>query len=150
LVVLDRAEVWVQIIELNDSEWQWLSAHLQVAHSLAEAYAGVSSPSPMTAELLDAAWNAWVPHSGDDPEMANTIVIATGAALGQFLVDADGFRWVVASDEHGSEMAIIALEGTADVIVYPMNLVARRYEARTQGFILPLLNGIRDQLASLG
>jgi Domain of unknown function (DUF3806) len=139
----------VQISELNDSEREWLGAHLRVAKSVADAYAGADAESPLTPALLDAAWNAWIPTAAQDPEMANTIVNAIGAAFGQFLADSDGFRWVVASDEHGTEMAIIALEGTADVILYPMNLVAKRYESGEQGFILPVLEQIRNQVSNL-
>jgi hypothetical protein len=69
--------------------------------------------------------------------MANAIVNATGAAFGQLLVNTAGFRWVVVSDEHGTEMAIIALEGTADVVVYPMNLVAKRYETKERASSFP-------------
>lgn len=140
----------MQISELNDSERGWLGAHLKVAQSLADASAGAAAPSPLTPALLDAVWNAWIPTAAQDPESVNTIINAIGAAFGQFLVDSDGFRWVVASDEHGTEMAVIALEGTADVVLYPMNLVAKRYETGTEGFILPLLEQIRNQVSRLG
>lgn len=140
----------MQISELNDSERAWLQAHLQVAHTLVETYAPHPSRAPTSPESLDAAWNAWIASPDRDPEMANTIVNATGAAFGQSLVDTAGFRWVVATDEHGTEMAIIALEGTADVVVYPMNLVAKRYETEEQGFILPLFARVRDQVSKAG
>lgn len=133
-----------RISELNDSERAWLEAQLQVARALVETYAPAA---PMTPERLDRAWNVWLSSPDRDGEMANAIVNGTGAAFGQFLVDAAGFRWVVASDEHGTEMAILALEGTADVLVHPMNLVAKRYAANERGFLLPVLAGIRAEVA---
>jgi hypothetical protein len=136
----------VKISELNDSERSWLAAHLEVARTFVETYAAPPSRGSMTPEALDAAWSAWIPAAAGEPDMANTIVNATGAAFGQFLVDTAGFRWVVAADADGTEMAVIALEGTADVIVYPMNLVAKRYATREAGFIRPLLEGIRQQV----
>lgn len=139
----------MQISELNDSERAWLEAHMDVACTLVGTYAAVRSPASLSPENLDFAWNAWISDAADEVEMAETIVNATGAALGQFLVDTAGFRWVVAADEHGSEMAVIALEGTADVVVYPMNLVAKRYESKERGFIPPLLQRIRDQVSNL-
>ena len=139
----------MQISELNDSERAWLEAHVNVAGILVETYAAARSRAPLTPESLDIAWSAWISGASDDVEMANTIVNARGAAFGQFLVDSAGFRWVVATDERGTEMAVVALEGTADVVVYPMNLVAKRYEAKERGFIPQLLERIRDQVSSL-
>jgi hypothetical protein len=139
----------VQISELNDSERAWLQAHMRVANTLVETYAAARSRASLTPESLDRAWNTWISGASDDVEMVNTIVNATGAAFGQFLVDGAGFRWVVAADDHGTEMAVIALEGTADVVVYPMNLVAKRYESKERGFIPALLQRIRDQVTSL-
>lgn len=137
----------MQISELNDSERAWLKAQLQLAYTLVETYGTHSSQGTIGPESLDVAWNAWISSSAQESEMANALVNATGSAFGQFLVNTAGLRWVVATDEHGTEMAIIAFEGTADVIVYPMNLVAKRYETKEQGFILPLLEGIRDQVS---
>jgi hypothetical protein len=139
----------MQTSELNDSERAWLQAHLQVAHTFVQSYAPHLARPELTPEGLDAAWNAWIPTSAQEPEMANAIVNATGAAFGQFLVDTAGFRWVVASDEHGTEMAVIALEGKADVTVFPMNLVAKRYEAGEKSFIPPLIERIREQVSSI-
>ncbi len=140
----------VQVSELNDSERSWLEAHLQVARTFVETYAVAPSVGPsrrsLTPETLDAAWNAWIPAAAAEPDMANTIVNATGAAFGQFLVDTAGFRWVVATDAYGTEMAVIALEGKSDVVVHPMNLVAKRYETKETGFIRPVLEGIRRQV----
>ena len=132
------------ISELNDSERDWLQAHIQVARSFVETF--VPPQKALTPESLEAAWSAWLPTALDDPEMANTIVNATGAAFGQFLVDTAGFRWVVASDADGTEMAVIALEGTSDVLVYPMNLVGKRYGTKETAFIRPVLAGIRKQV----
>jgi hypothetical protein len=139
----------VQISELNDSERSWLQAHLEVARTFVGMYAVDPRPASLTPETLDAAWSAWIPSAADQPEVANTIVNAAGAAIGQFLVDTAGFRWVVATDEGGAEMAVIALEGTADAIVYPMNMVAKRYETKETRFVHALIEGIRDRVAGV-
>ena len=70
------------ISELNDAERSWLEAHLQVARSFVETYATDASRGTLTPETLDAAWSAWIPTALDQPDMANTIVNATGAAFG--------------------------------------------------------------------
>jgi Domain of unknown function (DUF3806) len=50
---------------------------------------------------------------------------------------------VVVSDEHGTEMAVHREAG--DVLVFPANLVAKRWETRHTGFLRPLY----DQVAEL-
>ena len=136
----------VSIAELNSSEREWLAAHLQVARSFVEAYAADPAQKALTPDTLDAAWSTWLPTAADQPDVVNTIINATGAALGQFLVDTAGFRWVVASDADGTEMAVTALQGTADALVYPMNLVGKRYATRETGFIVPVLSAIQRQI----
>jgi len=43
-------------------------------------------------------------------------------------------------------MAAIALEGTSDVLVHPMNLVGKRYATKETGFIPPILACIMQQV----
>lgn len=137
----------MQIEELNASERDWLQAHLQLAQTLVETFAAPLARNALSPEGVDAAWNAWIASPDADPELANSIVIAVGAAFGQFLVDRTGFRWVVASDPQGSEMALVADEGGADAVVYPLNLVAKRYETKQRDFLLPLLEGIEREIS---
>jgi hypothetical protein len=72
------------------------------------------------------------------------MVHVVGLAFGQRLVDDLGMRWVVASDEYGTEMAVHHPLG--DTLVYPANLVAKRWESRETGFLRPLYDGVRARL----
>ena len=89
------------ISDLNDAERSWLEAHLQVARSFVETYATDASRGTLTPETLDAAWSAWIPTALDQPDMANTIVNATGAA--------SSLRFSPASESRSARLAPSAI-----------------------------------------
>ena len=76
----------------------------------------------------------------------NGTINIIGVQFGQFLVDAVGFRWVVASDKQGTDLAILALPGQGDVLVYPANFVAKRWERRETDFLARSFDAIREQV----
>jgi hypothetical protein len=57
---------------------------------------------------------------------------AFGIALGQHLVEHLGLEWMIAEDDQGSEIAVWGRAG--DVLVFPPNLVAKRYVDRIPEF----------------
>lgn len=67
--------------------------------------------------------------------MINAIINYVGIAFGQRLVDGIGLKWVVATDQHGSELAVYGLPGRGDVLVYPANFVAKRWERKETNFL---------------
>jgi hypothetical protein len=81
---------------------------------------------------------SWERH---DP---NHIINAVGIAIGEHLVAALDLRWVVASDDYGTELAVHGEPGS--VIVYPANLVAKRFESRTARFIAPLVRQMVEDI----
>jgi hypothetical protein len=81
-----------------------------------------------------AAWlGEWLEQPEQDREDPNPFINAIGSAFGQALVDALGLEWAVVSDEHGTEIAVHGQPG--DILVFPPNLVAKRFARRaTRGF----------------
>ena len=70
--------------------------------------------------------------------------------LGQALVDAmNDFHWVNATDENGTALAVHGLPGSADLLIYPADVVARRYEQRTQAFLRIAYDEIVDHAQQL-
>jgi hypothetical protein len=65
-----------------------------------------------------------------------------GIAFGQVLVDKVGLQWVVATDEYGTEFAVHGLPNRGDVLVYPANFVAKRWERRESNFLEDALQRI--------
>jgi Domain of unknown function (DUF3806) len=127
------------ISEPNEAELAWVREYVDATAGFAEQF-GVAEGRPGVDEL-DALWAAWLPNAA--PEDANAVVHMIGFSFGQHLVDDFGLRWVVVSDEHGTEMAVHREAG--DVLVFPANLVAKRWETRHTGFLRPLY----DQVAAL-
>jgi hypothetical protein len=125
----------------NEAEQKWIAANLRVSRSFANAYAGhqVADGVPPV-EILDRAWTAWLGQWDAQPEGSredpNPIVNAVGIAFGQHLVNALGLEWAVVTDQYGTEMAVHGNPG--NIVVFPANLVAKRFESRTTGFIVPL------------
>jgi uncharacterized protein DUF3806 len=74
--------------------------------------------SPLAA--LDRAFAAWLPSEPAAAEI-NAIINCVAIAFGQALVDKAGLQWVVATDEHGAELAVHGLPNRGDVLVYPAN-----------------------------
>jgi Domain of unknown function (DUF3806) len=72
------------------------------------------------------------PTEGD---VINGTINAVGMAFGQTLVDGLGMQWIIATDNQGSEIAVYGLPGSADVLVYPANFVAKRWERREVNFL---------------
>jgi hypothetical protein len=127
---------------LSDSERSWLDANMRVACSFVKLYAGLvhveGVPAP---EALDRAWTAWIAQwdatAAEGREDPNPIVNAVGVALGQHLVDSLALTWAVATDPYGTELAVHGDPG--NVVVFPTNLVGKRFANRTTGFIAPLI-----------
>jgi hypothetical protein len=129
--------------EITPAGSAWIAERLSEASRLC----AVASVRSLTPELLDAAWTAGLPAaaSGDPNELINAI----GIAFGQILVDRLGFRWVIATDDYGADLAVVAAEGKGDVLVYPANFVAKRFENRRTGFLAESVQFIAADLRSI-
>ncbi len=127
-----------KIEQLTDAEREWIRQQIEIAQGFVEVTLGVSGSELPEPEDLDRAFNAWLPNH--DPTEANAIVNCVGVALGQHVVDRTGLEWVIASDNYGTELAIYGLPGKGDVLVYPQNLVAKRYEKQSGPFVVDIIN----------
>jgi hypothetical protein len=101
-----------------------------MAHKYGDDPEGLPCP---TLAALDTVWTTFggaLRESGDDP---NAIINMIGLAFGQVLVDRLGLAWVVATDEHGTEIALHGELG--DLLVYPTNLVGKRWASGEDKFL---------------
>jgi hypothetical protein len=132
-----------RIEALGDGERKWIEAHLRIARSFVGAYAGIQPTEELpTPEDLDDAWAAWLPQW--ERLDANAVINAVGMAFGEHLIAALNLQWVVATDEHGTELAVHG--EPCNVLFYPANFVAKRFESRTTNFIAPLLKQIVEDI----
>jgi hypothetical protein len=140
-----------QIDAPTEAELAWVESNLGVARALAAAYTGGEQEALPDVQLLDeiyAAWRAeWLQQASGERDDPNVYINAIGLAFGQALVDELGLHWAVVSDEHGTEIAVHGQPG--DILVFPPNLVAKRFETGETGFLAPVFNEIVERVRSL-
>jgi hypothetical protein len=132
--MIGRAMGMQKIDLINDKEEAWIKAQLDSASKFVEGFSPNDSGQPLTLAALDRAFTAWVASGPSDTNLVNAIINYTGIAFGQALVDGIGLRWVIATDEQGSDLAVHGLPEAGDVLVYPANFVAKRWERRETAF----------------
>jgi Domain of unknown function (DUF3806) len=134
---------------LTDGERGWIAQQLEGARKFVAAICPADAGQPVTLEALDRAFAAWLPQAGEDATHINAAIKVVGVQFGQFLVDRAGFEWTIAADAQGTDLAVRALPGRGDVLVYPANFVAKRWERRESNFLTTSLAAIREQVAAV-
>ena len=56
---------------------------------------------------------------------------------------------VIATDEHGTELAVYGLPNRGDVLVYPANFVAKRWEQRETNFLEEAYRRIAEDVRAI-
>ena len=130
--------------DLNPGEVAWLADQLARAIEFAGGKAGGELP---TLAQFDAAFTSFVETDPAGNERANAIVLLLGAALGTHLVRTLGFEWVIATDEYGPDLAVVARRGRGDITLFPSNFVAKRWERRETGFLAAVPGQVSETLA---
>jgi hypothetical protein len=120
---------------LKQAEREWIATQLENAAQLVASFAPEDAGGPITLKSLDRTWEAWLATSPTEVEEINGVINCIGVQFGQILVDKAGFEWTIASDEAGTDLAVRALPNRADVLMYPANFVAKRWESRETGFL---------------
>ena len=135
--------------ELTDKERDWVSAHLEALPLFIEAYSPSDKGQPVSIGVLDRAFAAWLAQDIQDSTLVNGVINTVGIRFGQFLVDGAGFQWVIATQHNHSDLAILALPGRGDALVYPANFVAKRWERRKSNFMAAAFDDIQRQVSAL-
>jgi hypothetical protein len=131
---------------LTDGERNWIANQLEKARMFFDAMSPNDKTNPLTLEALDRAWASWLSLGITDNEQVNATINAVGIQFGQHLVDEAGFAWTVATDSYGTELAVLALPGAGDVLVYPANFVAKRWERKESHFLRSGFDALRQQV----
>ncbi len=134
---------------LTEAERNWVAQQLEGARLFIAAMSPADAGRPVTLEALDRAFAAWLPQAGDDVTRINATINVVGTQFGEFLVDRAGFEWTIAADDQGTDLAVRALPGRGDVLVYPANFVAKRSERRESNFLAAAFQAIREQVAAI-
>jgi hypothetical protein len=139
-----------QISDLTDKERDWVATQIDAALLLVEAYSPADAGEPFTIGALDRAYAAWSATQETDNQLVNATINCTGIAFGQFLVEGVGLKWVIATDQEGSDLAVYGLPGSGDVLVYPANFVAKRWNRRETNFLEEAYRRIAQQVQAIG
>ena len=123
-----------EISELTEKEKEWLALQLHVASAFVKTFSPRDAGRPVSLAALDRAFAAWMATQPTESDVINGTINRVGVAFGQTLVEGLGMQWIIATDDQGSEMAVYGLPGSADVLVYPANFVAKRWERREVNF----------------
>jgi hypothetical protein len=134
---------------LTQAETLWLNQQLSAAEALTAVHCPEAAGQPLSPAILDRVWAAWVASGPSTPDAVNAGINAIGIAFGAQLVQQSGFSWVIASDEWGTDLAVLALPGTADVLVHPAHFVAKRWEGRETGFLQSAFQDINRRVTTL-
>jgi hypothetical protein len=118
-----------RIEELSASETAWVEGNLTV---LANAEVQPGDVAALGA-LYDAQLTSWLAAPTEERSDPNPLINLIGLGLGEYLRRECGMRWVLATDGHGFEIAIHREPG--NVILYPTNIVAKRWVAQERGII---------------
>src|SRR5215469_1561875 len=132
-----------KIDALNESETAWVKTQLENALRFVESFLPEDTGNPLTLAALDRAFAAWIASEPTETDLINAVINYVGIAFGQALVDGIGLKWVIATDDQGSDLAVYGFPGHGDVLVYPANFVAKRWERRETTF----LEGAYEQIA---
>jgi len=124
-----------RIDPVNEEETNWIKTQLENASKFVENFSQEDAEKPLALAALDRAFAAWIASEPTETDLINAVINYVGIAFGQALVDGIGFKWVVATDDQGSELAVYQFPGRGDVLVYPANFVAKRWKRHETDFL---------------
>ena len=127
--------------ELRQPERDWIDLQLKAARAFVSAFSPSDAWDPIRLEALDRAFGNWMSSKPQDTEDINSAINAVGVAFGSILVEKQGFSWTIATDEQGTDLAVRALPNAGDVLVFPANFVAKRWDRKEHDF---LVDGCRE------
>jgi hypothetical protein len=133
--------------DLTGAEAEWVKLQLEMAKAFVAAHSPEDSESTLTTASLDRAFKKWMSQETQETESTNDAINAVGIAFGQILSQEIGLRWVIASDEHGSDLSLYSPIG--EILIYPANFVAKRWERRETDFLESSLREIAKTVFQL-
>jgi hypothetical protein len=140
-----------KIEELLDGERAWIEHYLKGGKSFVGILCPEHAGQPMTPAILDQYWSTWLTENDSylaedrsNTKYLNAVISCVGCLYGQMLVDDFGLHWVMATDQGGTDYAVYGFPGTADVLVYPINSILKRWQTRDTFFIAALYRMVGD------
>lgn len=138
------ADKETSVVDLRPSHTRWFE---QRRTSLLDAISW-SAERHDAAERLDAFWADLVENPPEDEHLLNTMLSGAAVAFGD-LLKRQGFEWCVAKDPWGVSIAVVALRGTANMVVVPDSFLSKRWQAREPRFVVSALGQIGEHVKKM-
>jgi hypothetical protein len=132
--------------QITDAERQWIEGQLAAAASFVAQYS--SQQQDLSLEVLDQAWSAWMATSATDINEINNAINCVGIPFGSMFVATGEFEWCIATDDWGTDLAVRALPGRGDILIYPSDFVSKRWETPTTNFLADAFPRIMDHVSA--
>jgi hypothetical protein len=130
--------------ELDEDAERWVRGMVEQTRTFLES-AGRLDSGEVTPELLDELWvdlrDSLRAADADEASVSNAIS-GVGVSFGQLLVDRLGMEWVIATDGQGADLAV---RGAGCWLIYPLNVVAKRYASDEVGFLRALYETVASR-----
>lgn len=136
--------------EFNDAETtlhRKFGAHAR--NAAVDAGLLVPPDAPLLPAVLDELWDSWEWSDDMSDEDQKVAIALFGFALGDHIAAETGMKWRIASDEQGSDYALV-LPGT-DITAFPLATVAKRlgeasfFESMCPAMIREIKNAPRER-----
>jgi hypothetical protein len=131
------------VIKPNQAELDWIRGNVESVQALISE-SGTAKTGSLDPAALDEVYAAWHGQHNREAEDPNPMINAFGLAFGQYLVDNLNLEWAMVSDDQGTEIAVHGQPG--DILVFPPNLVAKRYVKGETEFFKTVYDGIHQSV----
>ncbi len=121
---------------------RWLTADEEARLAAVRAGYAAHGIDPADLDSIAAAYDRALDDHGDEDSSA--VVEVLGTAVGDHLVGAGGYRWVVSTDPFGTDLAVEPPRRGVPVVT--RMLVATRWLGRERGWV----DGVVGHLAEIG
>jgi hypothetical protein len=122
--------------DLSSAECEWIDQQIEAARIFVSEFSPGDAWNPIRLEALDRAFGNWLDTQPKEGSDINGAINAVGIAFGSLLVAQQGFNWTIASDDQGTDLAVRALPNRGDVVVFPANFVAKRWDRKERDFLV--------------
>ena len=98
--------------------------------------------SPDLLENLDLAFAHWLKSSDPNKESAQYVIDVVGSGLGNYSIERLNVKWMVATDERGTELALVGDDPPTRA--YPFASIRYRIEDRKIDFVSSLYEALKN------
>ena len=131
-------------LELNQNERDWVEKNLTAVKGIVQSTLGADDPDWLRPKNLDVAYKTWYSNHQRGSEDPNPLINAFGIAFGEYLIDNLDLRWILVKEKRTTEIALHGEPG--EILLFPPNLVAKRYQEGITDFFEPLSLEIEKQI----